>query len=473
MPIVRLPINTKVAGKADVGLANVDNTPDSLKPVSAAQAVAIAAANGAVVETPASYIIPLDTAGNGRKMAEQACNSNIAFTFSAPVEGGNCVFSVIGNGTNVATFAGFLLQNGYAFNSALGARNIYSAAYLYGSPMLYGAAGTFGAAIPAPAPPPPPAPPSAPAFSAQTAPTATVGVAYSYTYAASYTISFAVSAGALPAGITLNTSTGVISGTPTTAATSAFTISATGSGGTTASTAQSVVVSAAAPAPVPPPPAPPPAPVFSAQSAPAGTVGVLYSYTYAAANTTSFSVASGTLPAGVTLNASNGVISGTPTTAATAAFTISATGSGGTTASTAQSVVVAAAPVDTRPRYGLGAGGGTSPSQATLGAIFNAMQVVPGSTNGGRAGTFTPATTVGNYGWVAVLASASTNGVTFFDGLGNGGWSSAGLVGPNPNSPFPDPSVSTVTYTDANGTVWRMFRQDYANASPSGNFTMS
>ena len=41
---------------------------------------------------------------------------------------------------------------------------------------------------------------------------------------------FSVSAGSLPAGLTLNAATGVISGTPTTAATSSFTITATGGG---------------------------------------------------------------------------------------------------------------------------------------------------------------------------------------------------------------------------------------------------
>ncbi len=86
-----------------------------------------------------------------------------------------------------------------------------------------------------------------------------------------------------------------------------------------------------------------PAPVFSAQSAPAGTIGVAYSYTFVASNTTSFAVASGSIPAGLSLNTGTGVLSGTPTTAATSTFTVSATGAGGTTASTSQSVMVSAA----------------------------------------------------------------------------------------------------------------------------------
>ena len=63
-----------------------------------------------------------------------------------------------------------------------------------------------------------------------------LGTAYSQTVTAtggtgSYV--FSVSAGSLPAGLTLNAATGLISGTPTTAATSNFTITATDGGGAT------------------------------------------------------------------------------------------------------------------------------------------------------------------------------------------------------------------------------------------------
>jgi hypothetical protein len=85
------------------------------------------------------------------------------------------------------------------------------------------------------------------------------------------------------------------------------------------------------------------APVFTAQTAPAGTVGTAYTYPYAASNTTSFALNTGTLPAGLTLNTGTGVLSGTPTTAAVSTFTINATGAGGTTSSTSQSVTIAAA----------------------------------------------------------------------------------------------------------------------------------
>ncbi|GAA2143081.1 hypothetical protein GCM10009825_33010 [Arthrobacter humicola] len=77
---------------------------------------------------------------------------------------------------------------------------------------------------------PAPTPPSAPVFTAATPPaTATVGTAYTYTFAATGNPAptFRVSSGALPAGLGLNSTTGVLSGTPTTAGPATFTVTAT------------------------------------------------------------------------------------------------------------------------------------------------------------------------------------------------------------------------------------------------------
>jgi hypothetical protein len=71
---------------------------------------------------------------------------------------------------------------------------------------------------------------AAPVFTAATPPaTATVGAAYTYTFAATGnpTPTFRVSSGALPAGLGLNTTSGVLSGTPTTAGPATFTVTAT------------------------------------------------------------------------------------------------------------------------------------------------------------------------------------------------------------------------------------------------------
>lgn len=70
------------------------------------------------------------------------------------------------------------------------------------------------------------------------------------------------------------------------------------------------------------------APTISAQSVPGGDVGTAYSYTVAVSGYPSpapeFSVSAGTLPAGLSLDASTGAISGTPSAAATTDFTVTA-----------------------------------------------------------------------------------------------------------------------------------------------------
>nr|WP_284694742.1 Ig domain-containing protein [Geomonas sp. Red32] len=66
----------------------------------------------------------------------------------------------------------------------------------------------------------------------------------------------------------------------------------------------------------------------STSTLPAGTVGTAYSQTLTATGGTSpysWSVTTGTLPAG--LNMSSGVISGSPTTAGTSTFTVQVTDS--------------------------------------------------------------------------------------------------------------------------------------------------
>ena len=139
-----------------------------------------------------------------------------------------------------------------------------------------------------------------------TLPNGTVGVAYSQTVSAtggngSYT--FSVSAGSLPAGLSLNAATGAITGTPTAAATSNFTITATDGLGATGARAYSVTINAAI--------------TVNPATLPNGTVGTAYSQTVSATGGTgsyTFSVSAGSLPAGLSLNAATGAITGTPTT---------------------------------------------------------------------------------------------------------------------------------------------------------------
>ena len=105
----------------------------------------------------------------------------------------------------------------------------------------------------------------------------------------------------------MNAANGAITGTPTTAATSNFTITATDGLGATGARAYAVTINAAI--------------TVNPATLPNGTVGVAYSQTVSATGgngSYTFSVSAGSLPAGLSLNAGTGAITGTPTTAATA-----------------------------------------------------------------------------------------------------------------------------------------------------------
>ena len=150
-------------------------------------------------------------------------------------------------------------------------------------------------------------------------PNGTIGVAYNQTLVASggvpgYVWSLNTGSNPLPAGLTLNPA-GVISGTPTADGTTTITIKVTDSTGGTKTKEFTLAIQPITPPPPPPPPSPSLA--FTTSILPVGTVGTAYNSTLAATGGTgakSWSVSSGTLPTGLSLNASTGVISGTPTT---------------------------------------------------------------------------------------------------------------------------------------------------------------
>jgi hypothetical protein len=157
-------------------------------------------------------------------------------------------------------------------------------------------------------------------ISTQSLATGAVGVSYSAGVTATggtpaYT--WSIASGSLPPGLSLNSATGSITGTPTTSGNYGFTVQVTDSSSPLQTAMASLSIS------IPPL-------AISTQSLAIGTVGVSYSAEVAATGGTpayTWSIASGSLPPGLSLNSATGSITGTPTTSGNYGFTVQVTDS--------------------------------------------------------------------------------------------------------------------------------------------------
>ena len=137
------------------------------------------------------------------------------------------------------------------------------------------------------------------------------------------TQTWSISSGALPTGLSINATSGVVSGTPSASGTFNYTVSVTDSASTpqTAGIARSSVVAAL---------------ISSATCAPTTGMEVGFAITPFTCSVTggvgpiTWSVATGALPGGLALNAATGAITGTPTTNGNFSFTVTATDSAST-----------------------------------------------------------------------------------------------------------------------------------------------
>jgi hypothetical protein len=220
-------------------------------------------------------------------------------------------------------------------------------------------------------------------------PAGRVGVAYTDTLTATggtapYT--WSVNAGSLPPGITL-TSAGVLAGTPTTAGSYPFTVNVIDQNSGIATASITLVVNATL--------------TLTFAAPPAGQVGVAYTDTLTAAGGATpytWSVSAGSLPAGLTLTTSTGVVAGTPTTAGTFSFTVNVTDASSQTATKATSITIAGGLLAI-----------TAPASAAL------PSAAPAATTTAQLGTVT---VTDNRGIASASWTATVTATTFVTGGG-------------------------------------------------------
>lgn len=299
-------------------------------------------------------------------------------------------------------------------------------------------------------------------ITAATLPTGYVGSAYTSTQLAAtggsgnYSTWALASGSSLPAGLSLSTA-GVISGTPSgSPGTANFTVKVTDSASNTATAAFSITVEAGIT-------------ITTSTSMPDGYPGDVYSTTtFAATGGTgsyaSWTVTGGALPAGITL-ASDGTLSGTPTTAGSYSFTVKVTDTAANTATATFSLTV-------EPTLAISTT--TLPSAAVNNSYSQKLAATGGS---------------GGYTW-AVSGSATNNLSTYYLSL-----ASDGTVSGTPTTTGTASFTAVVTDSDSHtatlaltinitslvvntgtlnyGVVGSAYSQTLAASGGSGSYTWS
>lgn len=271
----------------------------------------------------------------------------------------------------------------------------------------------------------------------------TVGTSYSTTVVATggtTPYSWSISSGALPGGLSLNSSTGTISGTPTTSGSFTFTVDVTDAGSVTVGASLGITVNVV---PL----------VITSSTLPSGVQGSSYSATISTSGGTppvTFAVTTGTPNAGLTLNASTGVISGTPTATGSSTFTITATDSTTPTAQTTTATytltVTAANNGELNGQYAFVVGGfdgsGYANSAGSITADGNGNITSGVVDNNNSSGVATSLAVTGTYsigsdnrGTMTITTSAGTSTMAFVvGGISSGVATKGHVINYDPNS---------------------------------------
>jgi hypothetical protein len=231
-------------------------------------------------------------------------------------------------------------------------------------------------------------------------PGVTAGAPYSQVLSAAggtAPFTWSVSAGALPTGLSLNPTTGAISGSPTAVGQFTVTVKVADSASNSATKVFTLVVA--------------PAPSVATTTLPKGTQNASYSQVLAVAGGTapfSWSVTAGALPAGIALDPTTGALSGSPSAAGSATFTVQVKDSSSVTGTRSLALAIAPplgiATASTLPRgtgqvaysQSLAPSGGTPPYSwsVTSGSLPAGMNLSPagvlsGTPAGAANATFT------------------------------------------------------------------------------------
>ncbi len=252
-------------------------------------------------------------------------------------------------------------------------------------------------------------------LSSSSLPNGAVNLAYSASLTAAggtLPLTWSISSGSLPAGLSLNSASGAITGTPTTAKSYTFTATVTDSASPAQTAGQSftIIINSGIV-------------ITTSNPLPQATVEQSYTTTLVGQNGTApytWSLAFGTLPLGLTLNSSTGVISGTPPTVGSSTFTIKLADSGSPAQSTTQQFTLVVAP-------------------ATL--AITTTTLPSGTTSVAYVGTLAASGGTTPYTW-SVSSGTLPAGTTLN--------ASTGIISGNPTTP--DTYTFTIKVTDSSST---------------------